>query len=486
MQQIHFKITLKSNIIINERSATEGLHTTLDFIPGNNFLGMAAAKLYRTLAPEEAFLLFHSGKVRFSDATPLYQHSRPMLVKPRVWMVEKGKKAEDGMRLFSTDLIRNNSTVQFKPTKSGYFSLEADQTTLVDYTLKKGQTIKTAYNSEKRKSDDSKLFTYEHLEKGTEWMATVTADDDVSNALLEKISTTLEGSQRVGRSSSAEFGLIEMKRLQELKKPTGGTWHKGLNYVYAASRLIFTNQAGEPVLEPQVCHFGLKSGTIDFSQSQVGLFRYSPYNGKRKVYDVERVGFERGTVFCINLDESVDAEPPLIVGSYQHEGFGEVLVNPSFILNTDLLKFKKTNKDDGNEKESNPSKINSLLINYLHDAKAYSEAEVEADERIAGFVEDHGASMNKLGNSQWGSIRAMALAEIAKPDASFKELHTTISEYINHGIKADAWSKGNRNGQFDKFLNNLSNESKLPERLKVEAVIKVSTQITKLKERSEK
>lgn len=481
MKQIHFKVILKSNIIINERSATEGLHTTLSFIPGNNFLGMAASKLYTTLDPEDAFLLFHSGKVRFSDAMPLHQHCIPVMVKPRVWMVEKGKKAEDGMRLFSSDLFKNNSTIQYKPAKGGYFVLEADQTTLVEYFLKKGQTIKTAYNSEKRKSDDAKLFTYQHMEKGSEWMVSVTADDDVSDTLIEKISNSLEGGQRVGRSSSAEFGLIEMKPIQELKKTVGGRWQKGLNYVYAASRLIFTNPAGEPVLEPQVLDFGLSAGKLDYTQSQVGFFRYSPYNGKRKVYDTERVGFEKGTVFCINLDEPVDADPLQFIGSYQHEGFGEVLVNPSFILQTELLKIKQSKKDEQNEKESKPAIQNSPLLKYVRDAKAHSDAEMEIDTLIAGFIKDHSSSLKSIGNSQWGSIRAMALAELSKHNAGFKQLHNTICEYINHGIKADAWSKGNRKGHFDKFLKTLSALPAIPESLKVEAVVKVSTQIPKLK-----
>ena len=71
MKVLNFRCTLLSDVVLNQKSATEGTNVTLDFIPGNCFLGIVAGTLYNTLSkPEEKNLLFHSGKVRFGDAHP--------------------------------------------------------------------------------------------------------------------------------------------------------------------------------------------------------------------------------------------------------------------------------------------------------------------------------------------------------------------------------------------------------------------------------
>ena len=65
-----YECTLLSDVILNQTSATEGEMESLDFIPGNTFLGIAAGALYGKLKPQEAATVFHSGKVRFGDAHP--------------------------------------------------------------------------------------------------------------------------------------------------------------------------------------------------------------------------------------------------------------------------------------------------------------------------------------------------------------------------------------------------------------------------------
>ena len=49
MKEIFFKCTLVSDIVLNSKLATEGNMTTLDFIPGSNFLGIVAGKIYNSL-----------------------------------------------------------------------------------------------------------------------------------------------------------------------------------------------------------------------------------------------------------------------------------------------------------------------------------------------------------------------------------------------------------------------------------------------------
>ena len=41
---IKFKCTLESDLVLSQTSSSEGNQKTLDFIPGNNFLGIVAAR----------------------------------------------------------------------------------------------------------------------------------------------------------------------------------------------------------------------------------------------------------------------------------------------------------------------------------------------------------------------------------------------------------------------------------------------------------
>ena len=69
MKTLYFNCTLMSDVVLNSKLATEGNMTTLDYIPGSNFLGIAAKHLYNTVkvTKEEAYQLFHSGEVKFGD-----------------------------------------------------------------------------------------------------------------------------------------------------------------------------------------------------------------------------------------------------------------------------------------------------------------------------------------------------------------------------------------------------------------------------------
>ena len=66
---LKFRCTLESDLVLSQTSSSEGNQKTLDFIPGNNFLGIVASKMYKE-GSSESLELFHSGKVRFGDAHP--------------------------------------------------------------------------------------------------------------------------------------------------------------------------------------------------------------------------------------------------------------------------------------------------------------------------------------------------------------------------------------------------------------------------------
>lgn len=67
MKQMKFKVTLSTDVVLNVKSATDGNNQTLDFIPGNNFLGIVAGRLYQKVDTQTAWTLFQGwNKLVFS------------------------------------------------------------------------------------------------------------------------------------------------------------------------------------------------------------------------------------------------------------------------------------------------------------------------------------------------------------------------------------------------------------------------------------
>ena len=90
MKQLTFQVEFLSDVVLPATSNTEGNIEQLDFIPGSNFLGMVASKgNYENFS--DSFKIFHSGAVRFGDATLLYEN-RPTYKMPLSFFHEKLKK----------------------------------------------------------------------------------------------------------------------------------------------------------------------------------------------------------------------------------------------------------------------------------------------------------------------------------------------------------------------------------------------------------
>ena len=66
MQALHYQITLNDDVVLSS-NCSSAEHSSLDYISGGTLLGVLASKLYHQLSEEQAFTVFHSGKVRFNN-----------------------------------------------------------------------------------------------------------------------------------------------------------------------------------------------------------------------------------------------------------------------------------------------------------------------------------------------------------------------------------------------------------------------------------
>lgn len=461
MEKIKFTCTLLSDIILSGSSATEGRHRTLDFIPGNNLLGVVARELYRS-EDERTWLLFHSGKVRFGDAHPALNGVRGLHV-PAAFYYPKLEKEEGGIyvhhRIENADALR---PLQLKQCRSGYFAFEDHVVTAI-HTVK-DFVLKTAYDASRRgargvKDRDAKasaLFGYECMGKGSTYCFEVELDDEAS-AFRQEIIGALCGDRHIGRSRSAQFGWVRIAQEDyvDYGETNPGTADEGFVTVYAEGRLLFMDANGLPTFQPTPHDLGIDDpeAVVEWDKCQVRTFQYAPWNFCRQAYDSDRCGIEKGSVFVVRTAKAFSGRTAY-VGVCQHEGFGKVIYNPGFLQTSAggngkaLVAFREPAAVAKAEMpEVALSADDAVVFEVLSECHGRNSQERMVYDRVDRFVKEHvhrfrGDSFA----SQWGCIRGIAMS--SKPE----NLVENINTYLSHGVAEEKWTKRQRRRCLDKFM----------------------------------
>lgn len=462
MKVLKYKVELLTDIILNQKAATEGANTTLDFIPGGCFLGIVARKIYEKNSEEQNLTIFHSGKVRFGDAHPAYGKVRTLRV-PAMMMHPKLNKEE---YYISAALPEDEKAkeelrkLQLKQCRTGFYDFS--QNPALEIKTDTSFAIKSAYDKKNRTSLKNAMYGYEALRKGLTLYFEVEVDDE---ALAETIGKALVGKKHIGRSRSAQYGLVEIQHDDfEFINKTMPTTDDTL-YVYADGRLIFLDANGLPTFRPTPADLGIENGEIDWKKSQVRTFQYAPWNAKRQCFDTDRCGIEKGSVFVVKCTGDTPTLSPRYVGSYQNEGFGKVLYNPTFLeaeandqYGKAVYQLKKAEKEKGQETNTATTATKSeetTLLNYLRLEKKETDITSNIYDEVKKWVaENSGLFTSKEFASQWGTIRA--LASIRKAGKTvWNMLFEKEEGYLEHGIAKDKWDEGGRKKKLQEFINGL-------------------------------
>lgn len=461
--KMKFKCTLLSDIVLSQSSSSEGNQKSLDFIPGNNFLGIVANSLYKDES-KETLQIFHSGNVRFGDAHPAYGNIRGLKVPASMYYPKLKKPSEE---LYIHHGIMNQEALkddQLKQCREGFYAFADNKGKPID--THKGFTIKSAYDTNRRRSKDGQLFGYEYLAKGLTLFFEVESNIE-DEKINKQISEALEKEKYIGHSRSAEFGRVFIERLKEGEEYQDATSNempfiikedgKDKKYVavYADARLIFLNENGEPTYRPEPSDLKI-DGTIDWSKSQIRTFQYAPWNGKRQSYDTDRCGIEKGSVIVIKLNENAKCpSESQYVGYYKNEGFGKVIYNPVFLdFEADKngeAKYRLEEKPKPQKAEPEVINSNTTLLKYLVAQQKTSSARKVAYK----VVEDEVKILEPLFSkgqfaSQWGSIRSLAMIT---PDSD--QLKIAIDAFLSHGVAEAKWGEMNRKKKLDDFMDEL-------------------------------
>ncbi len=498
MKTQNFECTLVSDIILCEHAATEGIQRTLDYIPGNVFLGIVAGKLYENIDPLLAMNLFHNAKVRFGDAFPIVDGKRAIKI-PALWYVRKGDTIKDQIYIYhrmpDNGLIINEKlhpTTQLRDK----FIIKEDNYQFSEFKPEKNFAIKSAYDREKRRSMDQQMYGYQSLEAGMKLCFQVDFDDTIDNSTIKEVITILtESSHTVGRSRTAQYGQVKINVLNEEEEEL----EKGFDelellepnntFLYAESRLIFIDEEnGQPIIPMEGIYYGFNGGSVNLRQSQIRTFRYAPYNSKRKSRDADRFGIEKGSVICINREitrEEIEAIKKGI-GLFLNEGFGKVLINPEFLKSSErtdigeaIYKIKLKAEDSLTEKIS-PSQIKvpeslneNAIFSYLIRSLKAEEQKQAIYSKVNNFVEDNKSlfkNSNEQFASQWSTIRTKAMQKETKQDL-FDALFSTDG-YLMTGQSSIKWKNAQKQN-LKEFLVNLE------ESIALKTMINLSAEMAK-------
>ena len=428
MEKLQFRCTLKSDVVLSASPATQGGGRTLDFIPGNAFLGIAASSLYDK-EDEHTWLLFHSSQVRFGDAHPSLEGRRGLHVPAALFYPKLKSVTEECYVRYKTPETEAVKDMQLKQCRSG---------------------------SERRRSRDEQMFTYQSLRKGLVMYFEVELDDDAASCRDELVKA-LTGERHVGRSRSAEYGLVEIS-LANFPEPLthkGDTGGEREVAVYADGRLIFLDGNGRPKFEPTAQDLGFgENDKIVWEKSQIRAFSYAPWNYKRQAFGNDRTGIEKGSVIIVKT--SAPLPPDQYVGSYRNEGFGKVLYDPAFLEAAEggrsVYSFAAAKAPESAKEVKLPeiTKSDSPLLQYLKLRSGLAGRGGDIMTLVNTYVRDNAKNFQRGGESfasQWGSIRSLAMTI---SDSS--ELYEAVKKFLTHGVAKDKWEDRRRWKDLDDFL----------------------------------
>ncbi len=508
MKTLKFKCTLLSDVILNQKAASEGANNTLDFIPGSNFLGIVAAK-YGEFG-DDAVEVFHSGKVRFGDAHPVckgHENMRTLRVPASMYYPKLNKASEVCYIHHEYDRKKDqkgdgNQPQQLKQCRQGFYAFDGDAGYKAETA--KNYALKSAYDRVTRRSKDSQMFGYEALDKDAEFYFSVEVDtDELAGKIRDALAAEHNRIHNIGRSRTAQYGLVEIKEcgFEETTSRNIKADDNGDVTVYADGRLIFLDENGEPTFRPMAEDLGLDSGEIDWERSQVRTFQYAPWNGKRKTRDADRCGVEKGSVFVVTGCKAQDLKSQY-VGVYRNEGFGRVIYNPEFLDTADgatngQAKFK-LKEGEGKPQPGKPKQIPNVkdsdhLLKYVNRAISAKEADEYIRNKVNKFVGDNaGRYSGERFASQWGAIRTIAM-QYKSHDEIWKQLFTKTkikhedrgseaAAYLTHGVAKDKWSKGGRKKALEDFIEEINSKENMTKYgdITAKALINLASEMAKI------
>lgn len=420
---------------------TLGEPETHHHIPGRTLWGALANLAYRNkdFTAEEAFRLFQQGAVRVLDAVPASGDQRAYPT-PFSWHQPKNEPG-GAFQNFAMKSVREEfKAKQYKALKGGWTTAN-----LQLLEIKPEYSLRTSVDAS-GKARDGLLYGLPLLRKGTRfWGALVGAEMDV-NRIFALIPN---GELRLGRSKNSELGLVHVRKrgtaIASLAPSKGRVDRVSF---LCASRCVFRDPlTGSSTFTPGPGAFGLpESWRFDAQSSFVSSARVVHFNSKRGRPESERFALERGSVLTFFTDgekvalEELSSKLQSGVGEHRGQGYGEVIVSPTWLTDVDpiICKHPAMPKD----KVATPP--DDELFRWVSGRAEQKEKAISMYEqavREAGGLRKYGVPA-----SQWGVLRRWAREARFQPARAARlwdEVFHEESGYVTTGKRklSEHWER---------------------------------------------
>ncbi len=426
MRKAKIKLTLQDDVVFSERAASQGAHACLEYVPGAALLGWTASRLYAQLSPADAWLVFHSGKVRFGDGFPLAGNGLQALPIPLCWHHEKESDWRQGGRILDGNVLnvchdQADANKQLKQLRDGFVTEDG-----LLHSSAKSLTMKTAINPLTGRAAQAQLFGYEALQAGQVFTALLCADNDVSEDLFTQVKQACSGLMHLGRSRSAQYGRV-LGEISEARQAVTETQIATRDVLFWLLSDMALERHGQPVMKPETMDMGLPDGDLITSKSFVRSRRYAPYNGKRRAPDLERQVISAGSILYFKMNEPVDtASLPFSYGLFRESGLGTVMINPPLLSSERPVFCVRVDVKKSIEVKRPSHPLVQWLLAQGNMSGASQEIRRHADilfEELANLYASASSSAARSvgpGKSQWGRVRELAMQKDSPQDLSDK------------------------------------------------------------------
>ena len=446
---VHLRIKLLEPAIFSAQAITTGGHRTLDYIPGAALLGLAASRFYAEsggisdgIAPWSSF---HSGAIRFGNGYP--ETANGDIAYPMPWSLHRPK---GGGAVTNLAIAARAGGTQYQQLRRGYLTEEGHIV-----TVRVNSGLKTAIDAETGTARTAMLFNNQFIEPGQNFIARIEADENAA-AMLDRFVAFLAGTNgrqhRIGRSRSAEFGLVRIERTETCPNRMYAE-NAGAVRIWCLSDVwLDTVERGKP---PTAADFGLTAGILSAAESFIHFRRYAPFNGRWRTNAPERVLIGAGSVLTFDNVEAGQPNGRRAVGLGREAGLGEIVIDAK-ILNCVQLELGDAAAPSGELgalAEPN-SKLWAFMNNRLVTESRRENAAAAANrlfeqlrdayERAARYS---GIGENGLagpGKTQWNAVAN--IAKKTKDNASLKAILFVGENALIAASDAD-WTKETGPGQ---------------------------------------
>jgi hypothetical protein len=262
---------------------------------------------------------------------------------------------------------------------------------------------------------------------------------------------SLGGTLRIGRSRTAEYGVLETALCPAAIDPLpSASPSDGRLIIYCLSDLALTDEQGMPTLVPD---FGLSGVTFDPAKSFLRIRSYAPFNGTRRRFDLERQVIAKGSVLVYGGNPASEELKSFLeriakgIGLYRQEGLGKILVNPSFLAQFGFAASAAVSLPVAEPPVLSAS--NTPLSQWLLARTSTQEQACKTIEQVEKWVDDL-VSGPCPKNSQWGQLRNIAFLK------TIDEIREGIKQLCTKGVAEKQWSKtvkvDGKKTEYGKFL----------------------------------